>query len=47
MKNVYNIIDDSPFYFDKKGLRFYFSSELNRERFNSKYKEYLNEENLH
>lgn len=45
MKNVYNIIDESPFYLDRKGLRFYFSSELNRTRFNNQYKNYLVEEN--
>lgn len=45
MKNVYNIIDESPFYLDKKDYRFYFSNELNRSRFDSKYKEYLLEEN--
>lgn len=46
MKNVYNIIDESPFYLDKNGFRFYFSSELNRTRFNNRVKEYLQEENL-
>lgn len=45
MKNVYNIIDESPFYFDKNGLRFYFSSELNRKRFKDKFKEWILEEN--
>ena len=45
MKNVYNIIDESPFYFDKNGLRFYFSSELNRKRFKEKFKEWILEEN--
>lgn len=45
MKSVYNIIEESPFYLDKNGYRFYFSSELNRKRFNSKYKEWILEEN--
>ena len=33
MAEVYNIIEDSVFYQDKKGLRFYFSSEFNKKRF--------------
>lgn len=45
MKNVYNIIDESPFYLEKEGFTFYFSSEFNRKRFEKSYKEYLKEEN--
>lgn len=46
MKNVYNIIDESPFYFDKKGLRMYFSSEFNRKRFKEAYEKFIKEENI-
>lgn len=45
MKNVYNIIEESPFYLDIENYRFYFSSEFNRVRFENKYKEYIKEEN--
>ena len=45
MKNVYNIIDESPFYFTLKGIEFYFSSEFNLRRFKERYKNYIKEEN--
>lgn len=45
MKNVYNIIEESPIYFEKGGIQFYFSSEFNLRRFKDSYKDYIKEEN--
>lgn len=45
MKKVYNIIDESPFYFELNGINFYFSSEFNLKRFKDSWKTYIKEEN--
>ena len=43
-RDVYHNIEDSVFYLDKANMRFYFSSEFNRVRFNKNYKEYIREQ---
>lgn len=45
MNQVYNIIEESIYFLDKGGLRFYFSSEFNRKRFKEKSTSYIKEEN--
>lgn len=45
MLQVYNIIEESPYFIDKKGLRFYFSSNFNKERFVKSFDEYVKNEN--
>ena len=45
MKQVYNVIEDSIYYTDRKGLRFYFSSEFNKQRFLNTLEEYIKNEN--
>ena len=45
MKKVYNIINESPFYFELNGINFYFSSEFNLRRFMDSWKSYIKEEN--
>lgn len=45
MKKVYNIINESPFYFELNGINFYFSSEFNLRRFKDSWKSYIKEEN--
>lgn len=45
MKQVYNVIEDSIYYTDRKGLRFYFSSEFNKQRFLNSLEEYIKNEN--
>lgn len=43
-KDVYHNIEDSIFFIDRFNMRFYFSSEFNRNRFNRNYKEYVREQ---
>ena len=43
-KIIYNNIDESEYYSDYDHLRFYFSSELYRDKFNSKFKKYIIDE---
>lgn len=45
INQVYNIIEDSIYFLDKDGFRFYFSSDFNRERFKKLVSNYIKEEN--
>lgn len=45
-RGIYLNIEDSDYYYDLDGIRYYFSSEFNLGRFKDRVLNYVNEENI-